>query len=384
MDVSKSLGAGQLNFEVVWVFSSLHSVLLVGFDGCGAFNERFNFENLMMPNQIGIVAPSSKVPRVELQLGLERIQKAGFKVRVHPQVLKTHLFFAGTDEERANAFFEFAQDPQIFALWCARGGHGALRLLPRLEKLTQQKGIPPRKILLGYSDVTALMEYVRREWGWATLHAPMPSWRKFSLLEQADWQALENWVQGLPASLPWGNRKFEFWTPPPKRTISAPLVGGNLTLLACLLGTRFQAPLEDSFLFIEEVDEGLYRIDRLVQQLVLSGSLDRIRGIILGNFLNCKDYSPLVLKEVPRGKKRSQTLNAPQVEDLQPLRKTLAAEATLKKIFVELGTVLKVPVLAGLPVGHGPDVSPLPLGATYSLSPQGEFSLKNWEWLRRT
>src|SRR4051794_37656933 len=94
---------------------------------------------------IGIVAPSSKVPQIELNLGVKRIQDEGFSVEVHPQCKKSFRFFAGTDQERAEAFFEFAKNPKLTALWCARGGSGATRLLSLLEKMTADQGPPSKK-----------------------------------------------------------------------------------------------------------------------------------------------------------------------------------------------------------------------------------------------
>jgi muramoyltetrapeptide carboxypeptidase len=331
--------------------------------------------------KIGIVAPSAKVPQIELKLGVEKIRAEGFQVQVHPQCRKSHLFFAGTDQERSAAFFEYASDSNLDVIWCARGGHGAIRMLPILEKLTQDQGLPPKKkLLVGYSDVTALMEFVRQNWGWETLHAPMPSLRRFSILDSSDWQAMKQWILGQKAIAPWAGQKLTFWTPPPREAIQGPLVGGNLTVWSCLLGTRFQPRTEGHILFFEDVDEGLYRIDRMVHHLLLSKSLDQIRAIVLGNFLNCRDYSPLALKEAPSGKNRAKRLIAPKPKDLKPLRKTLKEESTLREIFGELGSSLKVPVAYGLPVGHGPGVSPMPLGAEYRLTPQGKLELLNWGW----
>src|SRR5262249_15111628 len=139
----------------------------------------------------------------ELKLGVEKIRQEGFSVQVHPQCFKSHLFFAGTDQERSTAFFEYASDSQHSVIWCARGGHGAIRMLPLLEHLSEKNGIPRKKLLVGYSDVTALMEFVRRRWGWSTLHAPMPSLRKFSILTESDWGAMRHWISGQNTVAPW-------------------------------------------------------------------------------------------------------------------------------------------------------------------------------------
>ena len=331
--------------------------------------------------KIGIVAPSSQVPQVELTLGIQKLREVGFEVVVHPQCKKSHLFFAGQDELRAQAFFEFAQDPQIEVLWCARGGYGAIRLLALLEKLTSEKGAPPPKLLVGYSDITALMDFVQKRWGWQVLHAPLPSLRKFSLLPQKDWRSIQDWVRKKPAHAPWEEKKLKFWSTPPTRTLQGVLEGGNLTVWTSLIGTPYQPDMRGKFVFFEDVDEALYRMDRMLQQIHLSGALTGVRAIVLGNFLNCKDASASVLSHLPAPRNRTRVLEAPKAQSLRPLRKVFSAEAGLKKIWGEFGERLGVPVVFGLPVGHGPQVSPLPLGARYELTPQGKLKLLQWEWL---
>jgi muramoyltetrapeptide carboxypeptidase len=334
--------------------------------------------------RIGIIAPSSKVPRVELKLGVDRIRLEGFRVQVHSQCYKSHLFFAGKDEERAKAFFEYAKSPDLSVLWCARGGHGSTRLLPILQRMSLNSGVPPKKLLVGYSDSTALMEYVREFWGWSTLHAPMPSLRKFSLLGANDWQAMSGWIEGLESEAPWSNLRLKYWTQPPRGKIRGKIVGGNLSVWNCLLATRFQPSVKGCILFLEDVDENLYRIDRMLQHLVNSNSLKGVRAIVLGNFFNCRDGVPQVLKKSLAAKVTSKILTNPEPKDLQPLRKPMKELPVLKEIFTEFGNRLGVPVAFGLPVGHGPEVSPLPLGADYLLEPSGQLILEDWDWLDRS
>jgi muramoyltetrapeptide carboxypeptidase len=330
---------------------------------------------------IGIVAPSAKVPKIELKLGLEKLRAEGFAVDVHPQCAKSHLFFAGTDEQRAQGFFDFAQSSKYSVIWCARGGHGAIRVLPILERMALEQGLPGKKLLIGYSDSTALMEYVRCEWGWSILHAPMPSMRTFSILDEQDWAALKSWIQGDIIAPPWALTPLSFWTPAPKSSLVAPLIGGNLTVWNCLLGTRFQGRADGCMLFLEDVHEPLYRIDRMLQQLLISGSLNNVRAIVLGNFMDCKDSVPSVLKSAPTAKNKMRMLTAAKPSELQPLRKPMAEKKLLKELFSELGAHLQIPVLYGLPVGHGPEISPLPLGAMYRLTPQARLELVSWSWL---
>jgi muramoyltetrapeptide carboxypeptidase len=332
------------------------------------------------PIEIGIVAPSAMVPSVELKIGIERIRQEGFLVDEHPQCREGHLFFAGTDQQRSEAFFEFAKNQKHQVIWCARGGHGAIRLLPLLKQLAAQHGNPEKKLLVGYSDATALMEFVRDHWGWSTLHAPMPSLRKFSILDKSDWEAISEWVRGRSILPPWSQKKLSYWVNPPTSPIQGKLVGGNLTVWASLIGTPYQGQVDGRILFLEDVDESLYRIDRMLQQLKLSGAFRGVQAIVLGNFLNCKDYSPQVLRSLPSKRTRQRMLTVPKPKELKPLRKVLPELKTLRQMFAEVGEGLGIPVAYGLPVGHGPEVSPMPLGADYQLHPEGFLELVNWDW----
>src|SRR5436190_10140741 len=115
--------------------------------------------------RVGVVAASSVVPSLEFELGIEHLRSLGYDVTVHPDVLAQHFTFAGTDEQRATALFEFGRDSRFDVVWSARGGYGAGRLLPLLDELTAKHGPPAAgKLLVGYSDVTVLHEYVRTHW----------------------------------------------------------------------------------------------------------------------------------------------------------------------------------------------------------------------------
>ncbi len=330
---------------------------------------------------IGIVAPSSVVPRAELELGVQKLRDAGFKVRVHPQCKKKHLFFAGTDLERAQAFFDYAIDSEIDTLWCARGGYGANHLLKFLEKFTAKRGIPPKKLLIGASDSTCLMEFARSRWGWEILHAPMPGLRGFQLLSSTEWSGLRNWVRGEQPKQPWGARKLRFFGKAPAKAIDAVMVGGNLTVWSTLCGTPFEPSVAGKILFIEDVTESLPRMDRMVQQLVDCGGFEGVRAIVLGNFLNCSDAVPSVLAKVPVGRTAERVIRAPKPAELQPLRRRLSQMQGLKAIFGEVGERLEIPVAYGLPVGHGPEHRALPLGGRFRLASDGQLECIQWGWL---
>jgi muramoyltetrapeptide carboxypeptidase len=336
--------------------------------------------------QIGVVAPSSKLPMIEFRMGLDKLREAGMNPIVHPQCKKNHLFFAGTDEERAQAFFEYAVDPRFSVVWAARGGYGAARLLPYLEEYTAERGIPDRKLLLGYSDATAHQEYVRNRWGWATMHAPMPAMRKFCIQKRDEWDSLLRFVyggtEGKAAKAPWEKKPLKFINGAPKAPIQAELTGGNLAVWTSLIGTPFAPQSKGKMLFLEDVDEPLYRIDRMLHQLAQAGAFKEVKAILLGNFLNCRDTVARVLAVEPKNEaSMKRMLNDPKPEELKPLRKKLDERRGLRDIFGELGDRLGIPVAEGMPVGHGPEIAALPLGADYRLDRRGQLRLVSWAWM---
>lgn len=336
--------------------------------------------------RIGVVGPSFKIPEVEFKMGLEQMEAAGFSATVHKQCRKSSRYFAGTDEERARAFFEFAIDPRFAVLWCGRGGYGAARILPLLEKMAADRGVPERKLLVGYSDATALIEFVRTRWGWETLHGPMPGMRKFCAQTQAEWKSLQSFVRGPSADkrapAPWEKKKLAFVGKKPAHSIEGQVVGGNLTVWTSLLGTSYAPMPKDKILFFEDTDESLYRLDRMCQQLWMAGGLKGARAIVLGNFQNCKDAIARVLAAPPKKPKDlKRMLFDPRPKELVPLRAKLDADKEIHRIFKEVADRVGIPVAYGLPVGHGPGIASLPLGAEYKLGRDGSLSLTRWKWL---
>jgi muramoyltetrapeptide carboxypeptidase len=320
--------------------------------------------------RVGIVAPSSAVGQVELGNGVARLREGGFDVVVHPKCARLHYTFAGADRERAEALFGYARDPNVDVVWAAGGGYGATRLLPLLDAMTQTRGKPPRKLLLGYSDVTVLHEYVRSRWGWSTLHFPMPSAASFCRIEPRQFQAAVALVNGRrPDEEIWGAAKF--LANPPTQPIRGMIVGGNLSLWAALAGTPYEpATPRGRFVFLEDIDEAPYRIDRMTTQLVQSGAFDGAAAIVLGDFTNCEDNNV------------AQVLAADGSGQKVPLRPRISLEQAMEETFARLGRERGITVAAGLPVGHGPNYAPLPLGAEYELGVDGRLKLVEWDWLR--
>jgi muramoyltetrapeptide carboxypeptidase len=327
----------------------------------------------MPSSRIGIVACSSPVGLLELELGLKRLREAGFEYVVHPNVTNRYFVNAGTDDERAQALLDYAFDDSIDVLWCARGGYGAARVVSllhercatlhasggRIFSSTATYDVPKPKLLVGYSDVTILHEYVRQAWDWKTLHAPMVAASKTPPTKE-EWNAVDSLVRNeLPAkpyTLP-----VRWLTSPPSEPVVGDLIGGNLSLWASLAGTPWQPNPRGRILFFEDLGEPLYRLDRMVVQLEQANMLEGAAAIVLGDFADCNDEANTMLDP-------SQPLEKIDWTKRVPLRPTLTLDEGLLEIFGRVAKRFNIPLAAGLPVGHGPNFWPLMLGESHRLT----------------
>jgi len=312
--------------------------------------------------RIGVVAPSAPIGKIESERGFARLKSQGWDVRVHPQVRRKHVFFAGTDEQRASALIEYAYDPSLDVLWCARGGYGAYRLLSALDREIQRRGVPPRKLLVGYSDATLLLDYASRRWKWPVLHAPMAGTGEFSQIAPGPWRQICRQVEnGGQASLEY---RVKWLGRAPRSAIRAPLVGGNLAVWSSLVGTPHKSSANGKILFLEEITEAPYRMDRLLRQLEAAGGLNGVKAMVLGTFTDCEDSVMKVLAD--RSEKPA----------YKPLRPRVSHSRALREIFGEAGERHGFAVGYGLPIGHGGGHWPLPLGPVYRISPDGKLRLE--------
>lgn len=316
------------------------------------------------PLRIGIIAPSSVVPAAELRAGVDFLEKKGFIMEVHPTVFGQDYFYPANDQTRAAVFMEFANRDDLDAIWFARGGYGATHLLPLLKKASAKKK-PKKKTLLGFSDATALLEFTRVNWGWNTIHAPMPSSANFPELKPSEWasvaEQLEVATSGRKTSSLSAASSFSTLKPVflpkkiAKKAIVAPLVGGNFSVWNAMIGTPFAGNAKGKILFLEDVQENIARLNRMIHHLEQAGGFKGVKAIVLGDFLDCNDT---VMK-----------INN------QPIRKLYPADEALDFIFRSLGERLQIPVWKNLPAGHGPNFHALSLGRKYSLSPQGKLNI---------
>lgn len=262
---------------------------------------------------VGLVAPAGTVyEQGTVDRAAERVEALGLKAEVGRHVLDRYGYLAGRDENRAADLNTFFRDDAVDAILCLRGGWGCARLLPHLD-MDAVRANP--KLLVGYSDVTALLLACYAQAGLVTVHGPtgVSTWNTFSvdhfrrLLFDAEAFAFENPVRTDDRLVQTRDRTTTI-VPGKGR---GRLVGGNLTVLSALVGTPYMPSFDGHILFLEDIGESVYRIDRMLTQLALAGLLDGLAGFVFGKCTDCEAgsgaYGSLTFEEVlkdhlaPRG-----------------------------------------------------------------------------------
>jgi muramoyltetrapeptide carboxypeptidase len=248
---------------------------------------------LLRGQTVGIISPSAaSADRMEYTFAKEAMEAMGLKVKVGSNFKNRFGHLAGTDEERAADFNAMFADPEVKAIICLRGGSGAARILPLID-YEQVKANP--KPLLGYSDITALHCALHSQTGLISFHGPngSGSWNSFhanqfqQLFFDQKLLSFKNEVTKGDDLVAKGNR-IQTLT---KGTAEGKILGGNLTVLTALSGSIYYPDFQDAILFIEDVGEDPYRIDRMMSTLKLNGTLGKIKGFVFGQCSDCKPGS---------------------------------------------------------------------------------------------
>jgi muramoyltetrapeptide carboxypeptidase len=248
---------------------------------------------LLRGQTVGIISPSAaSADRMEYTFAKEAMEAMGLKVKVGSNFKNRFGHLAGTDEERAADFNAMFADPEVKAIICLRGGSGAARILPLID-YEQVKANP--KPLLGYSDITALHCALYSQTGLISFHGPngSGSWNSFhaSQFQQLFFDqkllSFKNEVTKGDDLVAKGNR-IQTLT---KGTVEGKILGGNLTVLTALSGSNYYPDFQNAILFIEDVGEDPYRIDRMMSTLKLNGTLGKIKGFVFGQCSDCKPGS---------------------------------------------------------------------------------------------
>lgn len=270
----------------------------------------------LQPNQtVGVIAPASPVSKSKIVEGLQLVESFPLKVRLGSHLFDRLSYLAGSDHDRVSDLHQMFSDPEIKAIFSTRGGYGSARLLDKIDfGLIRENP----KILVGFSDLTALLISLYKETGLVTIHGPTLS----DLPKGKNWQHLSRLITTShkpQISLAHGRAVN-------KGKARGILLGGNLSTICALLDTPFLPSFESVILFLEEKGESPYRVDRMLTHLLLSGRLAQVSALVIGKMEDCGE---------------------------QELLYSLLQE--------RLGT-LSVPVVTGLPVGHGDENISVPLG----------------------
>ncbi|HET9284729.1 MAG TPA: LD-carboxypeptidase [Candidatus Angelobacter sp.] len=266
---------------------------------------------LRQGDKIGLIAPASSFNRDRFKAGCERLRQMGYEPVYSPDIFDRNIYFAGSAERRIWEFQEFWRRDDIAALICVRGGYGSNYVLERLD-LDRLAAQP--KALIGCSDITSMLTAIHDRTGLITFHGPMvakdlangtfdPASWNHALGGSAAWNVPVDGVEVLQTGGAQGT-----------------LYGGCLSILLATLGTPFEIETKDTIFFIEDIAEKPYRIDRMLMQLSLAGKLDKVRGFIFGEMLDC---------EPPKGE-----------------------TYTLQQVIMRVLAPYNVPIVYGLKSGH--------------------------------
>jgi muramoyltetrapeptide carboxypeptidase len=236
-------------------------------------------------DRIAVVAPASGFDRTEFDAGVDELRALGFEPEWDASVFERAAFTAGSADARVTAFERAWQSSTVSGLIGARGGYGSVHLLPQLEA-SRLDG--PAKVFVGYSDLTSLLTFLTCQCGVVAFHGPTVAGRLSGGPERYD---RASFVRVLTEAAPAGelvpSTGLESIT---AGEASGRLLGGTLTQLAAACGTPYAlTPWDDAILLLEDVNERPYRLDRLFQQLRLSGALTRVRGVVFGTFPGCDE-----------------------------------------------------------------------------------------------
>ena len=248
-------------------------------------------------DRIAIVSPASPFSREEFDSGIEELRRLGFEPVYQESVFDRSLFTSGPPELRAAAFVRAWSDPGIAALMAVRGGYGSVQVLPGLDGWTPQEN---PKLFIAYSDNTSLLSWLTCQCGITALHGPMLEGRLAKRSEGYDERSFMRLVSGEGAGLELGPEPL---TVLHEGEAHGPLYGGTMTQLAASLGTPYAfSPPEGAVLFMEDVNERPYRIDRLLTQLRLGGILGRAAALVFDEMRGCDEPGgQLAIRDVLRG-----------------------------------------------------------------------------------
>jgi muramoyltetrapeptide carboxypeptidase len=237
---------------------------------------------LQKGDTIGIVCPAGFMPVEKMQTCIETLDSWGYTVQLgNTTHSNSENYFSGTDGERLDDLQQMLDDGNIKAILCARGGYGVSRIIDSINFKNFRKN---PKWIIGFSDITVLHSYLFSRYKIASLHAPMAAAFNDAELNDPYIQSFKKTIEGEPANYECAPHHFN-----KQGKISGQLIGGNLSLLAHLTGSYPDLKTKNKILFLEDVGEYLYNVDRMFLHLKRAGKLDKLAGLIIGGFTDSKD-----------------------------------------------------------------------------------------------
>lgn len=277
-------------------------------------------------SKIGIVAPANTVEKGTVTRAKEKLEELGYIVELGESCYSSWYTFAGRDEVRARDINRMFADEGIEGIICLRGGYGSIRLLDMLDYDVIRSN---PKVFMGYSDITSIHGAIHEKCGLVTFHGPMAT---SNILNDFDEITAGSYYRSVGEE----NEGYVIENPEEYGMINSgcaegQIVGGNLAVFMSTLGTPYEVDTRGKILFLEEIGEATYRVDRMLLQLLQGGKLDAAAGVILGDFANCN--------------KDSET------------------DFSLEEVFEDILGRIKIPVMTNLRSGHCKPMLTLPLGA---------------------
>lgn len=289
---------------------------------------------------IGIVAPASPMKDEYLQKGCEYLERLGYRVKLGHAVNRERGYLAGTDTQRADDLNAMFRDPQVKAIFCARGGYGSPRLLRLLDYQAMARH---PKIFVGYSDITSIQLAMLQHAGLVTFSGPMVAAEMGQ--NRMDAFTEENFWKVLTEPQPLGQLRRpdrKRYHPIQKGKVEGRLIGGCLSLMSPIVGTPHMPEISGSILFVEDIGEEPYRVDRYFVHFRESGLLRQVGGFVVGQMIDC----------------------TPAKDDPTP-------SLTLDQVIKDFIKPLSVPALSGLDYGHGNVKYTMPIGVRAALEVEG-------------
>jgi len=290
-------------------------------------------------DKLAIVSPGSYISEEELQDSIKNLNQLGFETTYSKKVLLQSGYFAGSDKDRADDLMNMFSDKSVNGIVCARGGYGCSRILPLLEYDVIRSN---PKVLIGYSDITALLYGIYKKSGLITFHGPVgtSTFNDYSVNNFNKVLINPERTSLFPNSTSGDDENIYGVTSIVKGKGKGRLVGGNLSIMVSLIGTEFDVDYSNKIIFIEEIGEEPYRVDRMLTQMIQSGKFENAAGVMMGIFRKCE-----VKKE----------------SDLT------AKSFTLMEVLQDRLGSLKIPVVYGMSFGHVKDKFTIPFGALAEL-----------------